>query len=135
MARYDASNGIQEWLQPLEEELEFDAGQKYLAFMPDGNLLVGANSMAASFDGQPNLGAPNTEGEYPYDILVMGYDAEDGARLWTRRHGGSADDFMDGLIVGTNGYYHISGNTNGDLDSHMNAGGMDIFTWKANMTP
>jgi hypothetical protein len=135
LARYDATDGNQEWLQPMEAELEFDAGQKNLAFMPTGNLLVGANSMAASFDGQPNLGDPSTGGEYPYDILIMGYVAEDGTRLWTRRYGGSADDFMDGITVGTNGYYHINGNTSSDIDGHTNAGGMDIFTWKINMNP
>ncbi|MEJ2639701.1 MAG: SBBP repeat-containing protein [Desulfosarcinaceae bacterium] len=135
IARYDAAKGNQEWLTPLEAELELDAGQKDLVFLPDGNLLLGANSTSAGFDGQPNLGGPNQDGEYPYDIIIMGYDAEDGTRLWTRRHGGSEDDFLDGISVGTSGYYHISGNTNGDLGSQTNAGGMDIFTWKISFTP
>jgi hypothetical protein len=135
IAKHGADNGNQEWLQPMEEELKIYEGNQHLAFLPDGSLLVGAISKAASFNGFANLGQPNTEGEYPYDIFMMGYDAADGTRLWTRRHGGPEDDYLKGIAVGANGYYHISGNTNGDIGGQTNAGGMDIFNWKLNVSP
>jgi hypothetical protein len=135
IARYAAENGNQEWLQPVEEELELWEGNRHLALLPDGNLLVGAISKAASFNGLANLGQPNTDGEYPYDIFTMVYDAADGTRLWTRRYGGAEDDYQKGITMGTNGYYYISGNTNSDLSRQTNAGGMDIFTWKISLTP
>jgi hypothetical protein len=135
IAKHAADNGEQEWLLPLEDELELEAGPKHLAFMPDGNLLVGAASRAASFDGQANAGQPDADGVYPYDIFLMGYGAAGGQRLWTRRHGGPQDDYLKGITVGTNGYYHISGNTNSNLGGLENAGAMDIFTWKINLDP
>jgi hypothetical protein len=135
IAKHGAENGTQEWLQPLEDELDFFEGDKHLAFMPDGDLLVGTFSKAGNFDGQPNAGEPNADGEYPYDIRLVGHDADDGTRLWSKRHGGPEDDFIRGITVDSVGYYHITGNTRSDLGGQTNAGGTDLFTWKTNLGP
>jgi hypothetical protein len=64
------------------------------------------------------------------DIVLVKYDT-DGNKLWSYQWGTTSDDIGNNVFVNNNSIY-VTGETFGDLDGNLNAGGSDIFLAKFN---
>ncbi len=80
-----------------------------------------AGGTASALDGNANAGG--------LDVFAIKYDSA-GARLWTRQLGTANDDMAFGIATDSSGNVYLAGDTAGDLDGNINAGGNDAFVVK-----
>jgi uncharacterized protein (DUF2147 family) len=66
------------------------------------------------------------------DVFLMQCDSA-GTQVWTRLLGTTATDIGTGAAFNiSDGYIYVTGNTSGNLDGNINAGGLDVFLLKYN---
>ena len=85
-----------------------------------GNIYV-VGSTGGNLDGNTNAGG--------WDVFLAKYDRL-GNKLWTRLLGSSADDSAYYVVLDGSGDIYIAGDTSGNLDGNINAGGADVFLAK-----
>ena len=117
LAKYDGS-GTKQWVKLLGTE------------MTDSSHSVVVDSVGAIYitgGTRGNLGGEtNAGGE---DIFLAKYDSS-GARQWVKLLGTISWEDGNGMAADASGNIYITGNTGGNLDGKINAGGEDIFMWK-----
>ncbi len=125
VAKYDAS-GAHLWSHRFGSTSS-DQGNA-VAVDGSGNVVV-----AGYFFGTVNFGGGNLVSAGIYDIFVAKYDAG-GAHLWSRRFGGTSDDYGYGVAVDGSGNVVVTGYFAGTVDfgggNLVSAGGADIFVAK-----
>ena len=84
----------------------------------EGNIYLVATT-EGEFDGQSHAGGR--------DIAIAKYNA-DGDRVWTKQIGTDRDDRAWGVSVDRANTVYITGETRGNLNGHVNAGGWDAVT-------
>jgi hypothetical protein len=92
----------------------------------DGSIYASGVTLSDNLDGQARLGA--SQG---YDAFITKYDPN-GTKLWTRRAGGTGQDWGRGITAGTDGSVYVGGFSNSSFDGLTNSGGYDAFVIKYN---
>jgi len=87
-----------------------------------GNIYV-TGSTRSEFDGQTNTGS--------MDIFLTKYNSS-GTKQWSRLWGSDDDDYGSGVSVDSAGNIYVAGNTEGEFDGKINAGGTDFCLTKYN---
>ncbi len=65
------------------------------------------------------------------DFFILKYDAS-GTLQWKKQYGTAVNDYAYGIDVDTAGNVYVTGDTGGDMDGNVNAGGADIFAVRLN---
>jgi len=116
LTKYDSA-GTQQWTK-LFGTANDDAAYGLALDANDNIYLTGETS--GDLGGNPNAGGPA-------DVFLIKCDSA-GNQLWSRVLGSSADDVGTGVAVNdNNGYIYAIGNTFGNFDGNLNAGGSDLF--------
>ncbi len=117
LAKYD-TNGAKLWTRQLGTS-EADSGAD-VSVDSSGNAYV-TGYTSGNLDGNTIAGES--------DMFLTKYDTN-GAKLWTRQLGTTANDPAIGVSVDGSGNAYITGYTYGDLDGNTNAGNRDMFLVK-----
>jgi hypothetical protein len=123
VAKY-SSSGAHLWSKRLSSASGLDEGMA-IAVDSAGNVLVGGMLYQTSNFGGANLASAGSA-----DVFVVKL-SPDGSHIWSRRGGGSGEDFVFGLAVDGNGNPAITGHSTATADfgggNLSGAGGKDIF--------
>lgn len=123
VAKYSAG-GAHVWSKRLSTASGIDEGMA-IGVDPWGNVLVAGMLYQTS-----NYGGANLTSAGSADVFVVKLTA-DGAHVWSKRAGGSGEDFVFGLAVDGNGNVAITGHSIGTADfgggNLAGAGAKDIF--------
>lgn len=122
VASYSTS-GAHRWSRQCGGPLE-DYGRA-VAVAPNDNVIV-----AGRFEGTGSFGAVKLTSAGDHDIFVTSYSAA-GAHNWSRRFGGPAYDYAQGVAVDASGGVLLTGEFAGAVNfgggSLTSAGGSDLF--------
>jgi len=122
LARYD-SNGVHQWSKRLGGA-GFDAPNA-LVLDTSGNLIV-----VGAFTGTSNFGGSDLTSAGIIDIFMAKYDAN-GNHIWSRRIGGSSNDYAWDVAVDAAGNIALTGSFQSTVDfgggNLTSAGDEDIF--------
>jgi hypothetical protein len=119
-----STDGTKVWTQLLGGEYN-DWGYA-ITTGSDGSIYASGVTLSDNLDGQARLGAPQG-----YDAFITKYDPN-GTKLWTRRAGGTGQDWGRGITAGTDGSVYVGGFSNSSFDGLTNSGGYDAFVIKYN---
>jgi hypothetical protein len=119
-----STDGTKVWTQLLGGEYN-DWGYA-ITTGSDGSIYASGVTLSDNLDGQARLGA--SQG---YDAFITKYDPN-GTKLWTRRAGGTGQDWGRGITAGTDGSVYVGGFSNSSFDGLTNSGGYDAFVIKYN---
>jgi hypothetical protein len=101
-----------------------DIDRAYGITIDNSNNIYLTGVTLGSLGGGTNLGQG--------DVFLMKCDSA-GTPLWTRLLGTMATDIGTGAAFNiSDGYIYVTGNTSGNLDGNINAGGSDVFLLKYN---
>jgi hypothetical protein len=120
LVKYSAA-GVWEWTRLLGTA--GDEAARDVAVDSSGGVYV-AGTTNGNLDGQTNAGG--------YDVFLCKYDSA-GNLLWTRLRGGTDTDRPRSLAVTAAGV-HLAGETASSFDGETNAGPMDLFAMKFDLT-
>jgi hypothetical protein len=89
--------------------------------------------MAGYFQGSANFGGGTLTSAGGYDMVIAKYSA-DGTQLWSKRFGGTGDEFVKRVAVDGSGNVLVAGNFRGTTDLGSgpltSSGGLDMFVAK-----
>jgi hypothetical protein len=114
-------SGTEQWTK-LFGTSDLDRG--YGITIDNSNNIYLTGVTLGSLGGGTNLGQG--------DVFLMQCDSA-GNQIWTRLLGTSSGDAGIGATFNVNdGYIYVTGNTSGNLDGNINAGGFDVFLLRYN---
>src|SRR5205823_3862154 len=86
--------------------------------------------MAGYYQGSANFGGGTLTSAGGYDMVIAKY-AADGTHIWSKRVGGTGDEFVKRVAVDGSGNILVAGNFRGTTDLGggplTSAGGLDMF--------
>jgi hypothetical protein len=129
IAKLNVDDGAFQWDQRVDEAGRSVGSTKSIALTPNGNLIVGTYTRVDVFEDHTNRGEPDSEGVYPFEMLILAYDT-DGERLWYDLPGTPEHDFIYALAIDEAGYAYFSGYTLGNLGGHNTTKSRRSFTMK-----
>jgi hypothetical protein len=101
-----------------------DLDRAYGITIDNSDVIYMTGVTLGSLGGGTNLGQG--------DVFLMQCDSA-GNQVWTMLLGTSAGDVGTGAAFNiSDGYIYVTGNTSGNLDGNINAGGFDVFLLKYN---
>jgi hypothetical protein len=117
VAKFDG-NGTKLWL--IQFGTAADDFATSISLDPSGNILV-AGSTTGDFEGHTNAGLR--------DAFVAKF-SNAGTRLWQQQAGTPGDEVVSGVKTDAAGNIYVAGNSDGNFDGIVNAGGTDVFILK-----
>jgi hypothetical protein len=126
VAKFD-SDGTHIWSKNFGDASDQDA--RAVAVDGTGNVFI-----AGAFKGSINFGGGALTSAGNNDIFIAKLAAANGAHVWSKRFGGSADDYVQGVAADGSGNAIIVGTSQGNIDfgggTLTSAGGPDMFAAK-----
>ncbi|MBI2394510.1 MAG: SUMF1/EgtB/PvdO family nonheme iron enzyme [Deltaproteobacteria bacterium] len=125
VAKFAGADGSYRWARHSAPT----AGVEAVAADGAGNVVI-----VGHFYGSAALGGTTLTSAGGLDIYVARYGASDGAHLWSKRFGGSGDEWAVGLATDASGNVFVSGSVGSTINfgttsttNLASAGGYDIF--------